>query len=281
MTIPTVLVGIKIRLKDRIMTGFLAFYLNPALAFGGLLGGFAVGLTGMGGGALLTPMLVFFFNVPASAAVGTDLLASLVMKPVSGAVHLRHGMVRLDIVKWLCVGSVPGAIVGALVVRSLSDDVRDNFLLRGIGVALLLAAATMTYRHFRELRSSSPAIPTTSPVRKLPTVALGLMGGFVVSLTSVGSGSLMIVILTLIYPALTPREIVGTDLLQAVPLVATAAISHLLIGDVRFGVTASLLIGALPGAYLGARISSSSTSRMVRPALVVILTVSAFKLLLN
>lgn len=263
------------------MTGFLAFYLNPALAFGGLLGGFAVGLTGMGGGALLTPMLVFFFNVPASAAVGTDLLASLVMKPVSGAVHLRHGLVRLDIVKWLCIGSVPGAIAGALVVRSLSDDVRDNFLMRGIGLALLLAATTMTYRHFRELRSPSSSIPSTSPVRKLPTVALGLMGGFVVSLTSVGSGSLMIVIMTLICPALTPREIVGTDLLQAIPLVATAAISHLLIGDVRFGVTASLLIGALPGAYLGARISSSSTSRMVRPALVVILTVSAFKLLLN
>lgn len=126
------------------ITGLLALSWNPALSFGGLLGGFAVGLTGMGGGALLTPMLVVFFNVPASAAIGTDLVASLVMKPVSGAVHWRKGTVRTDIVKWLCIGSLPGAIIGAVIVGSLSENIKDNFLQRGIGVALLTAATTMT-----------------------------------------------------------------------------------------------------------------------------------------
>ncbi|MEO7397642.1 MAG: sulfite exporter TauE/SafE family protein [Ilumatobacteraceae bacterium] len=257
----------------------VAIVLDPALALGGLFGGFAVGLTGMGGGALLTPMLVLFFNVPAGAAVGTDLVASLVMKPVSGAVHLRQRTVRLDIVRWLCLGSIPGALGGALLVSRLSQSVRDVVLLRGIAVALLVAAATMTLRMVREHRSLVHRPVADHGVRRAATVALGLAGGVVVGLTSVGSGSLMIVVLTMLYPALSASELVGTDLVQAIPLVATAALGHLLLGDVRLGLTTSLLVGAMPGAYLGARLSSSRTSRIVRPALIVLLVASGARLL--
>lgn len=254
---------------------------DPALSLGGLLGGFAVGLTGMGGGAILTPMLVLFFHVPASAAVGSDLVASLLMKPVGGAVHFRQRTVRLDIVKWLCLGSIPGAAIGVLIVSHLSDAVRDDILLRGIGVALIIAAATMTLRMVRESRGRSAVRRTDQPVKRLATVALGVAGGVIVGLTSVGSGSLMIVILTMLYPALSASELVGTDLIQAIPLVATAALGHFLLGDVRLGLTTSLLIGAIPGAYLGARVSSSRASRAVRPALIVILAASAARLLIG
>ena len=266
----------------------IAVGIDPALSLGGLLGGFAVGLTGMGGGALLTPMLVLLFNVPASAAVGTDLVTSLLMKPVSGAVHLRQQTVRLDIVRWLCLGSVPGALAGAVAVNRLSDRVRDDVLLRGIAFTLLLAATMMTVRALRDRRDSSGAgdhrdraahVGAENALRPRATLVLGLSGGFLVGLTSVGSGSLMIVILMMLYPAMTVAELVGTDLVQAVPLVGAAAVGHVLLGDVRAGLTLSLLVGALPGAFFGARISSSRTSRVVRPALVVLLVASSARLL--
>ena len=124
----------------------IAMVFDLGLSLGGFIGGLAVGFTGMGGGAILTPMLVLIFNVPAGAAIGTDLVASLVMKPVSGFIHLKRGTVRLDIVKWLCFGSVPGAAMGAIFVGRLSDEVKENFLLRGLGVVLLLAAGAMSWR---------------------------------------------------------------------------------------------------------------------------------------
>lgn len=245
--------------------------IDPLVSLGGLVGGMAVGLTGIGGGALLTPMLVFVFNVPASTAVGTDLVASLMMKPVSGAVHLRSHTVRLDVVKWLCIGSVPGAVGGSLISSALDESVRDDVITRCMGVALLLAATTMIVRAWRARRDVRPEVVRPSPTRPLPTALLGLAGGLLVGLTSVGSGSLMIVVLTMLYPSLKAGELVGTDLVQAIPLVAAAALAHLALGNVRFGLTASLVIGAIPGAFIGASLSSSRTTRLVKPALVVLL----------
>jgi len=259
----------------------IAMVFDPALSFGGFIGGLAVGFTGMGGGAILTPMLVLIFNVPASAAIGTDLVASLVMKPVSGFIHLKRGTVRLDIVKWLCFGSVPGAAMGAIFVGRLSDEVKENFLLRGLGVVLLLAAGAMSWRAIKSSSHTSVTEESVFPVRPLPTLILGLFGGFIVSLTSVGSGSLMIVVLTVLYPALRPTQLVGTDLVQAIPLVATAAIGHLIVGDVGFSVTTSLIIGAVPGAYFGAQMSSKAADKMIRPILILILIASGVKFLVG
>ena len=252
--------------------------MQSGIAVGGLLGGFAVGLTGMGGGALLTPMLVLFFNVPPSAAVGSDLLASLAMKPVGGAVHAKARTVRTDIVRWLCLGSIPGALVGSIGVSLIESDVADRAMRQALGVALLLAAVAMWLR-WRQIHQVSERAGTRDvPVRKALTAGLGFAGGIAVGVTSVGSGSLMIVVLAALYPALTRSELVGTDLVQAIPLVGAAAVGHLLFGEVRLGVALPLLIGALPGTYIGARISASRSPGWLRHVIPVLLGASGLKL---
>ncbi len=252
--------------------------IDPLLSLGGLLGGFLVGLTGMGGGALLTPMLVFFFHIDAAAAVGSDLVASLVMKPIGGAVHWRSKTVRSDIVRWLCIGSVPGAFAGVAILQLIHSADTGNVIKKLLGVALLLTAVTMIVRDRVRRHNEAHVSSEPSPVRVIPTLLLGLFGGAIVGMTSVGSGSLMIVVLSMLYPRLPRNELVGTDLVQAIPLVAAAATGHLLLGDVKFGVTASLLLGAMPGVYLGARLSSGHDTTIVRRAMPIVLIASGLKL---
>ncbi|WP_369132351.1 sulfite exporter TauE/SafE family protein [Modestobacter sp. I12A-02662] len=264
---------------------------NPAIAVAGLLVGVVVGLTGMGGGALMTPILVFAFGVPPLAAVSSDVVASLFMKPVGGLVHLRHGTVHVGMVLWLCVGSIPGAFGGVVLLRLLANgaDVQ-SLLLTALGGVLILACAAMTGKAYLRLRErarrrSSGAATATEPelsaipVRRLPTVLVGLVGGLVVGMTSVGAGSLMIVCLLLLYPSIRVGQLVGTDLLQAVPLVASASVGHILLGDFTLGLTGSILIGAVPGVWLGARVSSRSPGSLVRRALAIVLLASGIKLL--
>lgn len=250
------------------------------IALAGLAVGFIVGLTGMGGGALMTPLLVLLFKVEPLAAVSSDLVAAFVMKPVGAGVHLRRGTVDLQLVKWLALGSVPSAFCGALLLDRLgdSDAVQDRIKVV-LGLALLVAAGSMALKQFMA-RGRAPAQGTERPpVRPLPTFLVGLAGGLIVGLTSVGSGSLMIVMLLVLYPTLSASQLVGTDLVQAIPLVGAAAAGHLLFGDFHLGVTASLLIGALPGVYVGARVSAKAPDRLIRPVLVVVLVASALKLL--
>ena len=258
------------------------------IALAGLIVGFVVGLTGMGGGALMTPLLVLLFGVQPLAAVSSDLVAAFVMKPVGGAVHARRGTVNKPLVLWLCVGSVPAAFCGVFVLRAIGSgaDVQDAVKL-ALGVALLLAAATMVVKAFLQMRGTARDCAagitreTSGPVvaKPLPTVLIGAVGGLVVGMTSVGSGSLIIVMLLLLYPLLRTDDLVGTDLVQAVPLVASAALAHLLFGDFQLGLTSSLLIGAIPGVYLGARWSAVAPGWLIRRALVIVLTASALKLL--
>ncbi|MHB1487882.1 MAG: sulfite exporter TauE/SafE family protein [Acidimicrobiales bacterium] len=254
------------------MAGLISLH-HAALALGGLIVGFLVGLTGAGGGAVLTPLLILVFKLPAVAAVGSDLAASLFMKPVGGLVHLHHRTVRLDLVAWLSLGSVPGALAGA-VVLSLAGPSAPNLLKPLLGVALLATALAMILR-----RRSCEHQAERPLARRWPTVALGLAGGLLVGLTSVGSGSVMLIGLTLLYPQLTNSELVGTDLVQAVPLVAAATLGHILVGDVRFGVTGALLLGALPGVYAGAKLSAQYSGRLAQGALVAVLLGTGAKLL--
>jgi uncharacterized membrane protein YfcA len=252
--------------------------------------GIVVGLTGMGGGALMTPVLVLFFNVPPLTAVSSDLVASAVMKPVGSLVHLRRGTVNLDLVKWLCVGSVPGAFSGVLIARALgSGQVVQDFIRLALGVALLLAAAGLTVRAYirlveRARRRDGRAEPLpqgrpTVNLRPIATMALGAAGGIVVGLTSVGSGSLIIIALMALYPTLKASELVGTDLVQAVPLVASAAMGHVLFGDFKLDLTTSLLAGCIPGVWIGAQLSARASGGLVRRALAFVLLASALKLL--
>ncbi len=264
-----------------------------AVAIAGLIVGFVVGLTGMGGGALMTPVMILVFGVQPLAAVSSDLVASMIMKPVGGAVHLRRGTVNKELVKWLVIGSVPAAFVGVLILKSIGNSDQTQAVVKtSLGVALLFAAGSMVAKALLDMRKAqlskaaalgrgdfAEASVESLVIRPLPTVAIGVLGGLVVGMTSVGSGSLIIVSLLLLYPSIRAGSLVGTDLVQAVPLVASASLGHLLFGDFQLGLTASLLIGALPGVYLGARVSSSAPSGIIRRALVVVLMASGLKLL--
>jgi uncharacterized membrane protein YfcA len=264
---------------------------DPTIVIAGLIVGILVGLTGMGGGALMTPVLVLLFGVQPLAAVSSDLVVSLFMKPVGGLVHLRRGTVHFELVKWLCVGSIPAAFAGVLLLRALGNGqgVQDVVKI-ALGVALLLAVITMCARGLLDLRrhgrawragtvGNGPAETGRVAVKILPTVLIGIVGGVVVGMTSVGSGSLIIVLLLVLYPRLRAGELVGTDLVQAVPLVGAAALGHAIFGDVQIGLTAGLLVGAIPGVWLGARLSSRAPQMVVRRALALVLIASGLKLL--
>ena len=236
----------------------------------------------------MTPMLVFFFGVDPLTAVSSDLVASFFMKPVGAAVHLRRGTVNLDLVKWLCIGSVPAAFCGVFVLRLLGDgEDLAAVVKKALGAALLVASAALIVRAWMSLveRSSlageGPAAETNPEVvvRKLPTVLLGAFAGLIVGMTSVGAGSIVIVILLFLYPLLKASQLVGTDLTQAIPMVASAALAHILFGDFQLGLTATILVGAIPGVYLGARVSSRAPGGLVRRALALVLMASGLKLL--
>jgi uncharacterized membrane protein YfcA len=264
---------------------------DPVIAAAGLLVGVVVGLTGMGGGALMTPVLVFFFGVPPLAAVSSDVVASFFMKPVGGLVHLRQRTVQFGLVRWLCLGSVPGAFCGVLLLRAIGGqgDQVQTVLLIALGTVLVVASLAMAAKSYLKLRereksrvaggeATAPA-QGALPVRRTATALVGLLGGLVVGMTSVGAGSLIIVCLMLLYPRAHMRQLVGTDLVQAIPLVASASVGHILFGDFTLGLTGSILVGAIPGVFLGARISAHSPGSLVRRALALVMLASGVKLL--
>ncbi|HEY6748294.1 MAG TPA: sulfite exporter TauE/SafE family protein [Mycobacteriales bacterium] len=264
--------------------------MDPIIVIAGSVVGVLVGLTGMGGGALMTPVLVLLFGVQPLAAVSSDLVVSLFMKPVGGLVHLRHGTVHFPLVKWLCVGSVPAAFGGVLLLRAFgSGEEVQSAVKVALGLALLLAVVTMCTRALLDLRrhgrswragTARHAADRQPPaVKVLPTVLIGIVGGVVVGMTSVGSGSLIIVLLLVLYPRLRAAELVGTDLVQAVPLVGAAALGHALFGEVQLGLTLALLTGAIPGVWIGARLSSRAPQMVVRRALALVLIASGLKLI--
>ena len=252
--------------------------------------GVVVGLTGMGGGALMTPVLVLFFNTPPLTAVSSDLVASAIMKPVGSFVHLRRGTVHLGLVAWLCLGSIPAAFCGVLVARWMGRGEAIQQITRvALGIALLVAAAGLIVRAYirlveraRQRDGRAEPLPQGRPsveVRPVPTVLVGIVGGLVVGMTSVGSGSLIIIALMTLYPRLKASQLVGTDLVQAVPLVASAAAGHILFGDFQMPLTASLLVGSIPGVWVGAHLSARAPGGLVRRALAFVLLASALKLL--
>ncbi len=247
------------------------------MVLAGLGVGVVVGLTGMGGGALMTPILVLLFGVPPMAAVSSDLAASAVMKPFGGLVHARRGTVAWSLVGWLCVGSVPSAFLGVLLLRLVGDGGGVQRVIElALAVALLLAALGLLVKTRR--RAAGPGLPGPVRVRPLPTALLGAVGGLVVGLTSVGSGSLIIVVLLTLYPTLRANDLVGTDLVQAVPLVTAAALGHAFFGDLHLDIAGAVLAGSIPGVLIGARLSARAPAALVRVALVVVLLASALKL---
>ena len=262
--------------------------LELPLVVGGLAVGIIVGLTGMGGGALMTPMLVFFAGVDPLTAISSDIVVSLFMKPAAAAVHVRRGTVHLGLVKWLCVGSVPAAFLGAWFVGQMPPGQgMEETLKQLLGVALLVSTGGLVVRAGLQMwRSHLPlgegpaeeVLPEIR-VRPIPVVVLGAVAGFMVGVTSVGAGSIIIVALLLLYPTLKASSLVGTDLTQAIPLVAAAAAGHLLFGSFSLVIAGSLLLGAIPGAWLGAHVSSRAPGGLIRRVLAVLLLASGLKLI--
>jgi uncharacterized membrane protein YfcA len=255
-------------------------HVDPYLVLGSAIVGFLVGMTGAGGGALMTPMLILLFGITPSAAISSDLVAAVVMRPVGAGVHLRKGTVNKSLVGWMVLGSVPMAFAGAYLLHIMGHTKSAQQKIEVIlGVALLIGAAAMVLRYVLDRRTGARRTGAVHDlvVRPLPTVAIGMLGGIVVGMTSVGSGSLMIVMLLFLYPMLGANQLVGTDLTQAVPLTLAAALGALAFGHVEFGVTVSLIIGSVPAVFVGSLFSSSAPDHYIRPAITFVIAASGLK----
>ena len=238
-----------------------------------------VGLTGMGGGALMTPALIFL-GIPPTAAVANDLVAAALNKSVGAAVHARSGSPNLRLATWLIVGSVPAALAGAFLLKWVVPAGNEQAWLKlAIGATLLLTALTYLLRMYLSLLRPGTRGDHEILVRPIPTLLVGVVGGLLVGLTSVGSGSLIMVAMLLIYPRLTPRRMVGTDLVQAIPLVIAAAVGHVIVSGVDWDVLIPLVVGGTPGVYLGAKLAARVPQGVIRRGIVLVLTLTGLTLL--
>ena len=255
-------------------------HVDPYIVLGSAVVGLLVGLTGAGGGALMTPMLILLFGVKPSTAISSDLVAAVVMRPFGAAVHLRKGTVNLRMVGWMVLGSVPMAFAGAYLLHLIGDGgAAQQRVETALGAALLIGAAAMVLRFVLDVRGGHRRQGTVAnvPVRPLPTVLIGMVGGVIVGMTSVGSGSLMIVLLLFLYPMIGASQLVGTDLTQAVPLTLAAALGALAFGHVELSVTTSLVIGSVPAVLLGSYLSSHAPDRYIRPVITFVIFASGLK----
>jgi hypothetical protein len=255
-------------------------HIDPYIVLGSAIVGLLVGMTGAGGGALMTPMLILLFGITPSTAIASDLVAAVVMRPIGALVHLRAGTVNLRLVRWMVLGSVPAAFLGAYLLRLMGDSkAAQGNIEKALGAALLVGAAAMALRFLLDRRAgrSRTALVDELQPRPLLTVAIGVIGGVIVGITSVGSGSLMIILLLFLYPTIGASQLVGTDLTQAVPLTVAAALGALLFGHVQFGVTGSLILGSVPAVLVGSLLSSSVPDRYIRPAIAFVIFASGLK----
>src|SRR5215469_5009130 len=255
-------------------------HVDPYIVLGSAVVGLLVGMTGAGGGALMTPMLILLFGVKAPAAISSDLVAAVLMRPVGAAVHMRKGTVNYRLVGWLALGSVPMAFVGAYLLHVLGKSSgAPTHVEQALGAALLTGAAAMVIRWVMDVRGGKARSAALKDlvVKPVSTVIVGMIGGVIVGLTSVGSGSLMIVLLLFLYPMIGANRLVGTDLTQAVPLTLAAAVGALIFGHVDFGVTVALIIGSVPAVLVGSLFSSRAPDRYVRPVIAFAIFASGLK----
>jgi uncharacterized membrane protein YfcA len=244
--------------------------------------GIVVGMTGMGGGALMTPALIFL-GIDPTAAVTNDLTAASVNKSVGASVHWRIGSPNLRLAGFLMVGSVPAAFAGPWVVKAVgaSED-QQAFVKAAIGWALLFTAFTYSLRMYLQLRDTAAGRSRDGQdtiIRPVRTVLIGAVGGLLVGITSVGSGSVIMVTLLLVYPTLSAIRLVGTDLVQAVPLVLSAAIGNIIVHGINWEVLIPLIIGGSPGTFVGSRLAARVPQSVIRRGIVIVLTLSGLALL--
>ena len=252
------------------------------LSVTGLLIGLLVGITGMGGGALLTPLLIFLFGFKPTLAVGTDILHGAVFKTFGAVRHRRLGTVHARLTCWMLLGSAPMSLVGVelaeWIERRHGDGV-ESASAKVVGAALILGGLGLVAKTFVRRGAHASDAPLLLARRdRVIALLLGVGGGFIVGLTSVGSGTFFALVMLLVFP-LTAVKIVGTDIFHAAALLWVAGLSHLLHGNVDLGAMAWLLLGSVPGVLLGSQVTVRLPDRALRVALATILTLSGLKLL--
>lgn len=257
--------------------------LDLGVVVAGVFIGFLIGLTGVGGGALLTPYLILVLGVPPRIAVGTDLIYSMVTRGVGAWQHFRLGTADMKLVIYLALGSVPSSIVGVQMLVYIKDNygaLVDVVVMNTLAVVLVIAALAILARTLviKHIVPDAVAKLDLSLQKKIITIVLGAIVGFFVGLTSVGSGSLIIVVLTLFY-SLTAMKIVGTDVFHSALLVTAAGIAHLHAGNVNLLLAGNLLIGSIPGVLAGSRAAVRVPDRILRTAIGLLLLVTGIKLL--
>lgn len=250
----------------------------------GLLVGFIVGLTGVGGGSLMTPLLILGFGISPATAVGTDLLYASLTKAGGVWVHARRGTVDWVLVKRLAIGSLPAALVTVLGLNALGveSQIFSGLITGTLGVALILTAIALLFRHqLAHLGRSRFDFMAAWRDRHIvaATIATGAILGILVTITSVGAGALGMVALIVLYPRSSAITLVGSDIAHAVPLTLIAGAGHAYLGTVDFGLLGSLLLGSLPGIYLGSHIGGQIPERILRPVLATILVVIGGRLI--
>ena len=260
------------------MSSILALY-DPLYTLTGFVVGLIVGVTGVGGGALMTPALVLLFGVHPATAVGTDLLYAGLTKAAGTAVHGRNQTVDWRVTGRLAAGSLPASLATLAVLHALgvSGDAAASIISKALAVALLFTAAAIVIgmRDRQRPEEREPTIPRDGRA----TIALGVALGFLVTISSVGAGAVGVTALMILYPRMPIVHIVGSDIAHAVPLTLVAGLGHVFLGSVDWAMLASLLLGSIPGIVLASHYAPRVPDRWMRPALALILTVVAVKLL--
>jgi uncharacterized protein len=259
--------------------------MDPAIAAFGFGIGLLVGMTGMGGASLMTPLLILVFGIEPVTAIGTDLFYGAVTKTAGAWRHLKHGTVHRGLAFWLAVGSVPAAIGGVFVIEFLQnnygEDEVKNLILGMLGATLLVVGVATLLRAFF-LRAQIPeraALHLYGP-HIAGAIITGALTGFVIGLTSAGSGTLIAIALILLF-RLTPQRVVGTDIFHAAVLLWAAGIAHWIGGNVDMVLAANILIGSIPGVLIGSSLAVKAPQGILRPALGIVLCASAITLLLK
>ena len=255
----------------------------------GLLVGFLVGLTGVGGGSLMTPFLIAVMGVSAPTAVGTDMVFATLTKFTGSLQHYRQRSVNLEIAVFLGLGSIPAGLMGVATLEwiegSFDAETVKSIMITIIAITLVLVGASLIFRNFMPEREEVPKPGVwdgkgrMSNRRRAYTVLFGAMGGYLVGLTSIGSGSIMAVILLLLYP-IAPAVIVGTDIAHATVLSLVVGIAHMTQGNVDFSLVGSLLLGGVPGVLVGSRLAPWLPGKQLKMILAVMLIFVGARLLL-
>jgi uncharacterized protein len=249
--------------------------MDPAIIFFGLGIGVLVGMTGMGGGSLMTPLLILVFGIQPTTAIGTDILYSAVTKTVGGWRHLRMKTVNMELVKWLALGSVPAAVGGVALVsvieRNIGEDRLDSLVYAVLGGTLLMVGIITLTRALilRNLVDERDRFDVERR-HKVAAVLIGATTGFVIGITSAGSGTVIAILLIAVY-RLAPKKVVGTDVFHAAILLWAAGIAHWVGGNVDFSLAGNILIGSIPGVVIGAALSSKAPTGFIRTALGLVL----------